>query len=113
MSVLDLHLDTSTQVLRHFGRMTGQSAVWAGGLAEETVVIGDSDSVSAGAELTGVWVTGTEVHFVQMVDVEVMNSVEVETPVETTVVPSSTTVDVTGQVVTEVSIMTVVWSTTT
>lgn len=88
------------QVFMHLGRTSGQGAVVAGpdGLVVEAPEL---------AEEVGTGVV-TAAHLVQTVDVMVLRMVEVETPVETLVTEPTTEVAVTGQIVSDEMMITVV-----
>lgn len=98
--------------------MTGLSLAVSIGVVSITVVstgavstgVDSIGAVSAGVDSSGVsaGVVGMEVHLVQIVEVLVMRIVEVEIPVSIAVEPSVINVEVTGQRVVDVSMMTVV-----
>ena len=96
MSVLSLQLVVCIQVLRHLGSRAGAGAGWAGTGAGDELAGETADEVVGAA------------HFVQMVDVLVMRIVDSDCVVVTIVWEPDVMVAVTGQVVTDVEMMTVV-----
>ena len=81
------HPELKSQVFKHWGRTSGHGAVVTGPLV--VVVVATSEvTPSADDAVAGASDVGLTVHLVQTVDVLVMMTVEVETPVSTLVTPS-------------------------
>ena len=108
--------DWEIQVFKHLGRTSGAGADGAGADEAGMDAVGtDSPGADepgadgAGAEVSGDAreLDGAAVHWVQMVDVEVMRTVETLGVVRTFVTPLSVTVWPAGQVVTVEDTMTV------